>query len=221
MKLLKLSLGIVLLLTFTSCVTSLPISQQFYNNKKVGIILQVDSISVAKAGSQGLLDMAIAHGSRFKEPLQKVAPKIEISQPLKNQITKILQAKNKQFTFVEDKVDYNSLLDFEKTNSDKKYSKKDFRKFKLANNVDEILYINVRYGLLVSYYGVIETGKQGYSNINTEIVDLDDNSLLQRETIQTMSTIDGNWKDGDDYANLKTAIQNAVNNSITELNYKF
>jgi hypothetical protein len=39
----------------TSCVTTLPLNQQFYT-KKVGIILQVDSIGMAKAGGQGLLD---------------------------------------------------------------------------------------------------------------------------------------------------------------------
>ncbi len=59
MKLLKLTFGLLFLLTVTSCVTTIPLNQQFYNTKKVGVILQVDSIGMAKAGGQGLLDMAL------------------------------------------------------------------------------------------------------------------------------------------------------------------
>jgi lysylphosphatidylglycerol synthetase-like protein (DUF2156 family) len=65
---------------------------------------------------------------------------------------------------------------------------------KTTNNVDEILFVKVRHGLLVSYYGLIETGKQGYVNIGTEIVDLGDNALLQQGNIQTVASIKGNWK---------------------------
>ncbi|MEC4049638.1 hypothetical protein OX284_009380 [Flavobacterium sp. SUN046] len=221
MKLLKLSFAILLLLTITSCVSSLPLNQQFYNTKKVGIILQVDSIGVAKAGSQGLLDMALTQGVRFKEPLKKVESNIELTQPLKNEISYFLNFKNKQFVFIDEKLDYKALKDFEKPSSDKKYSKKDFRNYKASHNVDEILYVKVRHGILVSYYGVIETGKQGYCNIESEVIDLEDNSLLQKETLQTMADIKGNWKDGDDYANLKEAIQAAINSSIASLKYKF
>jgi hypothetical protein len=48
MKLLKLTFGLLSLLIVTSCVTTLPLNQQFYNTKKVGIILQVDSIEWQK-----------------------------------------------------------------------------------------------------------------------------------------------------------------------------
>jgi hypothetical protein len=220
MKLLKLTFGILFLLTVTSCVTTLPLNQQFYNNKKVGIILQVDSIGMAKAGSQGLLDMAFTPGNRFKEPLQKIEPKLNLNETIKTEITNILNSKNKQFQFITEKIDYQTLSKFEKPNSEKKFSKKDFRNFKTSNNVDEIMFVKVKYGLLVSYYGVIETGKQGYVNIGTEIIDLTDNSLLQQETMQTVANIKGNWKKGEDYENLRNSIQEAINNSIINLKTK-
>lgn len=221
MKLLKLTFAILFLFAVTSCVTTLPLNQQFYNSKKVGVILEVDSIGMAKAGSQGLLDMAFTPGNRFKEPLQNVEPKLNLNETLKAEITNILDSKNKEFQFITEKIDYQTLNKFEKPNSDKKYSKKDFRNLKSSNNVDEILFLKVKYGILVSYYGVIETGKQGYVNIGTEVIDLRDNSLLQQENMQTVANIKGNWKKGEDFENLRNSIQEAINNSITTLKRKF
>ena len=221
MKLLKLNIAILLLLTVTSCVTTLPLNQQFYNTKKVGVIVQVDSIGMAKAGGQGLLDMALTSGNRFTEPLKKVEPKFNFNEKLKSEITNILNAKNKQFQFIDQKIDYQNLTKFEKPNSDKKYSKKDFRNLKASNNVDEILFVKVKYGILVSYYGMIELDKQGYVNIGTEVIDLTDNSLLQQENFQTVAKMDGNWKKGEDFGNLTKSIQEAINSSITILKTKF
>jgi hypothetical protein len=221
MKLLQLTFGILFLLTATSCVTTLPLNQQFYNAKKIGVILQVDSIGMAKTGSQGLLDMAFTSGNRFKEPLQQVEQKLKLNETLQTEITSILNSKNKQFQYITENFDYQTLTKFEKPNSEKKYSKKDFRKFKTANNVDEIMFVKVKYGILVSYYGVIEIGKQGYVNIGTEIVDLADNSLLQQENMQSVVTIKGNWKKGEDFENLRNSIQDAINNSISTLKTKF
>jgi hypothetical protein len=221
MKLLQLTFGILFLLTATSCVSTLPLNQKFYNAKKIGVILQVDRIGMAKAGSQGLLDMAFTPGNRFEEPLQKIEQKLNLNETLQTEITNILDAKNKQFQFLTENFDYQALAKFEKPNSDQKFSKKDFRKFKAANNVDEIMFVKVRYGLLVSYYGVIEIGKQGYVNIGTEIVDLADNSLLQQENMQAVTTIKGNWKNGEDFENLRNSIQDAINNSISTLKTKF
>ncbi|MFV8321870.1 hypothetical protein [Flavobacterium sp. LB3P21] len=221
MKLIKLNLAILLLLTITSCVTTLPINKQFYNTKKVGVILQVDSIGMAKAGGQGLLDMALTPGNRFTEPLKKIEPSFKLNETLKTEISNMLNSKNKQYQFIDEKVDYKSLNKFEKPNSDKKYSKKDFRNFKTSNNVDEIMVVKVKYGILVSYYGVIELDKQGYVNIETEVVDLTDNSLLQQEMFQTAAKMNGNWKKGEDFGNLKSSIQDAINSSISTLKAKF
>ena len=221
MKLLKLTFGFLFLLIVTSCVTTLPLNQQFYNSKKVGVILQVDSIGMAKVGGQGLLDMALTPGNRFTEPLKKVEPKFNLHENLKSEIKNILNAKNKQFQFIDQKIDYQNLIKFEKPNSDKKYSKKDFRNLKASNNVEEILVVNVKYGILVSYYGFIELDKQGYVNIGTEIIDLTDNSLLQQENFQSVAKMNGNWKKGEEFGNLTKSIQDAIDNSISTLKTKF
>jgi hypothetical protein len=144
-----------------------------------------------------------------------------LNETLKSEITNIFNAKIKQFQFIDQKIDYQNLTKFEKPNSDKKYSKKDFRNLKASNNVDEILFVKVKYGILVSYYGMIELDKQGYVNIGTEVIDLTDNSLLQQENFQTVAKMDGNWKKGEDFGNLTKSIQDAINSSITTLKTKF
>jgi len=83
------------------------------------------------------------------------------------------------------------------------------------------MFIKVKHGILVSYYGMIELEKEGYIKIETEIVDLTDNSLLQQDNFQTIAKINGNWKEGENYQNLKNAIQEAINNSIITLKSKF
>ncbi len=221
MKSLKLSLFIffVALLTLNSCVSTMPLNQQFYSSKKVGVILQVDEIGISKAGSQGLLDMALTPGHKYKEPLKTVEPKLDFKLKVKEEIVAILNSKNKQFEIIEENV--TSLEKFDKQDSDKKYSELDYRSLKTKYNVDEVLILHAKHGILVSYYGVIETGKQGYAQIITEIVDLEDNSLLQQDNFKNVAKINGNWKKGDDYENLRSSIQEAIQSSLSILQTKF
>jgi len=97
MKVLKWTLAIVLVVMVTSCVATLPLNQQFYNTKKVGIIIQLDSIGMAKTGGQGLLDMALTPGNKFTEPLKKVEPQLNLNNKLKSEITSILNEKINNF----------------------------------------------------------------------------------------------------------------------------
>lgn len=221
MKSLKINLLVASLLLFviTGCVSTLPLNQQFYNSKKVGIILNVEPIGMSKVGSQGLLDMALTPGHKYEEPLKSVEPKLEFKQKLQKEITNILSAKGKNYEFIEENLA--SFKRFEKPNSNKKYSKLDYRTLKAKYNLDEILVISAKHGILVSYYGVIETGREGYVQILTEIIDLQDNSLLQHENFQNTAKINGNWKKGEDYENLRLSIDEAIKTSFLTLKSKF
>jgi hypothetical protein len=64
---------------------------------------------MAKADSQGLLEMAITPGNRFKESLQTVEPKLNLTETLKTEISNVLYSKNKQFKFITQKNDYHIL----------------------------------------------------------------------------------------------------------------
>lgn len=221
MKLLKFLFGFLFLIFFTSCVTRVSLDHQnFINDKKVGIIINIDSIAVAKAGGQGVLDIVLTPGNRFMEPLKEIEPRINLTEKIESEISDILKFYKKPFVFLQEDFDVNQLDDFNEKKSGKTYRAKDFRNFKSSHDVDEIMYINVVYGILVSYYGMIEIGKDGFANMQIETIDLDDNSLMQREGYRTTSKIKGNWKKGEDYENLTSAIQEAVDKAVKSLDTK-
>ena len=83
------------------------------------------------------------------------------------------------------------------------------------------MYIRVNYGILVSYYGFIEIGKNGYTNISIETVDLSDNSLAQQENFMATAAIQGNWKGGEEYEMLQSAIEQSTRNAIGLFYRKF
>lgn len=221
MKKLQIISLLVLVTVVSSCVTTVPLNAQFYSAKKVGVIITIDSIGIAKAGGQGLLDMALTPGNRFHEPLKAVEPQLNCKEVLKIELQKAMNSKNKPSEFLELTMNVNALGKFETKDKSKKYANIDYRKLKDTYQVDEILHVKVKYGLLVSYYGVIETGKEGFCEINSSIIDLEDNSLLQKETLKSINPINGNWKKGDNYANLKFAIQNSINGGALLLKQKF
>ena len=101
--------------------------------------MQVNTVGMANIGPQGLLNMAFTQGNRFKQPLKNVEPKLNLKQTLKTEISNVLNSKNKQFQFLTDKFDYEALSKFEKPKSDKKFNKKDLRKFKTTNDILQIL----------------------------------------------------------------------------------
>lgn len=222
MRIFKLVLGLVFIsITFKNCFTAVPMNQQFYNTKKVGVIIQTDSIGIFKSGGQGLLDIALTPGDRFREPLKSVEKQIMLNNILKNEVSSILQSKNKSFIIIDDKLDFQKFKKFESQDKSKKYFKKDIRELKEKYNVDEILYLNAKHGLLVSYYGMVEIGKEGYADFQTYIFDLNDNSILLSNSIAEKSSIDGNWKKGENFENLKNSINSSVKKALEKLKTKF
>ena len=68
---------------------------------------------------------------------------------------------------------------------------------------------------------MIEVKKIGYCSIYSEIIDLDDNSIVYKTTSLGMGKIKGNWNAPPDYESLKTAIKTAIDNSIELEKTKF
>lgn len=208
------SIYVLLYLFFTSCVSSIPMSQNFYKSTKVGIILQVDSIGLYRTGAQGLLDIALTMGNKYRQPLKNVETIVNPTEKLKLEIAKVLQAKNKQYDFIEENIDFNKIKKFEKTGEGKFYNK-DIREFKAKYNIDEVMIIKVNYGLLVSYYSMIEIGWQGQAVISNSVVDLNNNALLFQDRVAALEKLKGKWNTPPDYQNLTNAIQNAINKCLT------
>lgn len=205
--------GILLLLLFASCVTTIPLNEGFYNQKKVGVIFQIDSASVARSGSQGLIDMALTPGNRYKQSLKLISDDLKIQDSLGKKIESIFKLKNKSYQFIKTNIVYDSLENFVGERNSKKVCKKDFRYLKTQNNVDEILFVKLNYGMEIMYYGFIETGKMSFSNMKIQIINLEDNSLMYQDQIRTVSNLNSKWDDNN-FENLKTSLNKVLDESM-------
>ena len=68
---------------------------------------------------------------------------------------------------------------------------------------------------------MIETGKNGYANINSSIVDLNDNSLIYSGISNAVTKIDGKWNTPPAYESLKNSILKAIDKAIEMEKSKF
>jgi len=212
----------LLAICLSSCVTKVPMDPSFYNENKVGVIVQVDSINRFKEGAQGLLDMAISSGAKYKEALSHIGTQVDPEPIFKDAILNKLDKKNKSYIFIEDKIDLTSFSKFDKPESDSKvkYYAKDLRSLKAKYNVDQLVVINVKYGLTIGYYSMIETGKGGSSYVTTEVIDLQNNAILYRDTYVKTVPFRGKWDTPPHYERLKENIDQAVSQSVLEFENK-
>lgn len=222
MNFIKYSISILILLIVNGCVSSIPLNQNLYSNgNKMGVIVRVSDITVAQIGSRGLLDIALTPGNRFKEPLAKIDSTFDFKNEIKAEVNAMLAGKGKNYEFLPDTIAWNSIGNFRAPSESKlNYADLDFRPLKERYGVDEILFVDVHYGLAVGYYGMIETGKDGFATIRAEVVRLSNNSLLVREHIDSYGKMKGNWKK-DEYDNLRNAIMKAMNSSVQKMKEKF
>lgn len=222
MNFLKFWIAIIVLTVVNSCYTTIPVHQNFYTNgNQTGVLVMVYDISLVQEGARGVLDMALTSGNRFKIVLDTIAPNFYFNDQVKSEISKKLKEKGKAFKFLPDDFEITSLDRFKKpANSKLEYSAYDFGPLKETYGVDEVMVVWVRYGMVVGYYGMIETGKDGFAMIDTEIIRVDKNSLLAKEHVQSLGKMKGNWKK-DNYSNLINAINNATNRTIEKWKSKF
>lgn len=213
-RILKALSLLIIITTISSCAVKMPLSDNYYSNqKKVGVIYLIDSIGVYKEGAQGLLDMALTSGNRFKEPLSIIDKKINPNEDIKDLYRQLFKTKGKTLEEIDFDYDIEKLTKFEKPSSDKKFHKYDLR-FLKDKGIDELLIIDAQYGLLVSYYGMIETGKMGNCRIDAEIIDLSDNSIIFKDFSNSVEKIKGDWKTPPEYENLSNSISTAIKKTI-------
>lgn len=205
---------LIVFITINSCAVKKPLSDNYFSNqKKVGVIYLIDSIGVYREGAQGVLDMALTSGNRFKEALAVVDKTVNPNEEIKELYSQLFETNGKTLKEIDFDFHTDKLTKFEKPSSEKKFYKYDLR-FLKDRGIDELLIVNAKYGLLVSYYGMIETGKMGNCRIESEIIDLSDNSIMFKDFSNSVEKIKGNWKTPPEYENLANAISTAINNTI-------
>lgn len=212
----KYLIFIPLVLLFSACSRVIPMSSGYYQSPTtVGILIISNDIDMARTGSQGLLDYAITPGNRFIEGLETVEEDVEPTADITMLYQKIFEVNDKKYILIES--DEVFLQRMPRSNkSGKKYSKYNFAALKSKYNIDELLFVDVKHGLLVSYYGFIELEKTGYCNIVSEIINIDDSTVNYRNINLRTAKMQGKWNSGEDYSVLKAAILKAIELAIKE-----
>ncbi|MBW3518351.1 hypothetical protein [Flavobacterium sp. NKUCC04_CG] len=211
-------IALAFLTLITSC-QSIPMSKEYYQkHSKVGIISVVDSISLTKAGAQGLLDMAISSGKKYREPLKSIQLDFSSSELISAEITKRFEAINKTVTNLETNYPIKKFSEVYpaykiRNSSEKRFYKLDLRKIKSKYGLDEIIVIENKYGLALDYYGAIEIGRNAFSEVTVTVVDLNYNTVIFNEVQLNTEKIKNDWKTPPHYENLQAGIQKAINNN--------
>jgi len=72
---------------------------------------------------------------------------------------------------------------------------------------------SIGYGLNINYYGMIETGKGGYSHIVSQIINLSDNSIIYKSESWGNGKLEKKW-DEPPYEALRIAVASALQQAI-------
>ncbi|HBK82430.1 MAG TPA: hypothetical protein DDZ41_02350 [Flavobacterium sp.] len=229
MKKIKLIMAFFMLLCFTNCLKTVPIKQEFFRNTKVGVLIQINNDpQVIRGDTYNGTRIINDTNNKFYVALSHIKSNLDLKKALKTEISNILTSKNKSFVILSDNFNEASLTKFEApetfyNNPDHEiyYPKYDFRNIRKTHNVDEILFVKVHdYGLLLLYSGVLLASRSGHVVVDTQIINLKNNSLLQQRRFESNVRIKGGIKSDENYQNLQNAIQEAIDRTISKLKSK-
>lgn len=212
----KLFFVFAALTLLTSCLPKVALAPEYWNQpSKVGILVNSGAPAKYKEGSQGLLDMAVTSGDKYQEGLNAIGEQIKPKDELISLYSEILKSKGKEVVIIDEAFDPKTAPKFEGTKAEgKKYSRYDFSSYKNKYNVDELLVTDVNYGFMISYYGMIETGKMAHVLLNTSLINLTDQSLILSDMNMKNEALK-KWKDNN-YENSVQGVRKALDKAKEE-----
>ncbi|WP_234111735.1 hypothetical protein [Chryseobacterium sp. R2A-55] len=207
---------IALLLMLVSCVVKVPMNEEYMKKpSRVGLFVNVSEPQKYREGSQGLLDLALTSGDKYQPVLNLAKKQLDPKQKLIDMYSDILRSKGKEVVIIDEKFDPKNIQKFKDEKAEgKKYSNIDFRPLKDKYQIDEVAFVNLNWGLMISYYSMIETGRAGYAYFDNRLVNLSDNSLYFANDNMKTIMIKGKWDGAPNYENAISKISETLNQAI-------
>jgi hypothetical protein len=207
-------LVLIILLTSSCAIKKYALSPDYYSSEsKLGLILVTNEIGILQSGQRGAIDVLLTKGNKYKEPLEAVDKKVNPKNKFEKLHMGLLKLKGKNASIVAKKFDESQFEKFAKPDKNKKYFSKDIRALKDKYQVDELMITSISYGLNINYYGMIEAGKGGYSHIVSQIIDLNDNSIIYKSESWGNGKLGKKW-DNPPFEPLRIAVASAIQQSI-------
>lgn len=204
-------LATICILTFSSCVVKQKLTKEYFSEqRRVGLIVVDNGIQKFKAGGQGLLDMAFTQGKKYLPAIEKAGAQVSVKDSVDLLYTKIFESKNMSITILDEEIDFDQLDHSQKLESNKKYSKYDYSFLKNKYNIDDLLLVEPKYGLLISYQGFVEIYRETLCQLDTQIINLEDNTLEYKDNPYYKIRIKKEWKEAPDYKSFINKIKQTI-----------
>ena len=208
--------GLLLLSGCATVATTVPMKNEFWSqtDRTVTVALaKLPDTLPHRAGAQGLLDMAI--NEAMADELTKALKTITLTDSYggaRSEVVKRMQEKGLKASFVDKAIDVGALKEFSTEDKSRTYAVLDYRPLKAELGSDRLLVFTVvQVGTIRSYYGFIPTSRpSAILNARGEIVDLQTNEVLWRETTSNSAQIDDPWDQPPDFKNVDTAVQKVI-----------
>jgi len=199
-----------------SCAVKVPMNEDYLQKPgKVGIFVNVTEPQKYREGSQGLLDLAVTSGDKYQPLLDYVKGQINPKQDLITLYVQAMRDRGQEVVVIDEGFDAKNASKFKGEKAEgKKYSTYDLGYLKNKYNVDNVIFVNMNWGIMVSYYSMIETGRAAFAYIDTKVVNLDDQSLYYSNPEAQSIVIKGKWNTPPAYENAAGKIREAVDKTI-------
>ena len=225
MKILKYTAVLLIVIAMSGCAAITPnfgVKKDFWQNKSATIgvaVAKLPKAQAVKAGTQGLLDIAINNANA--DDLEKALNTVDIStvRQMAAKMSAYLAQKGFRVKQIAAPIDVEKLTDNEKQNDEAKgifYSKKNFAALKTSLGVDKLVLISVNaVGTIRSYYGFIPLGDpSGYAALNGTVINLSNNQMEWNQIVtQTVAHDAGDWDTPPNFASLTKAMKLAYGQS--------
>jgi hypothetical protein len=208
-----------LLLLLSACATvgeSVPMKNEFWSqtDRSVSVALaKLPDTQPHRAGAQGLLDMAI--NEAMADELSKALKTITLTDSYgeaRSEVVKRMQEKGLKASFVDKPLDVSALQEFRTEDKNRTYALLDYRPLKAEFGSDRLLVFTVvQVGTIRSYYGFIPTSRpSAILNARGELIDLQTNEVLWRDTTSNSAQIDDPWDQPPDFKNVDAAVRKVI-----------
>jgi len=205
---------LIFLLTSSCAVKKYSVSPGFYTSgKDLGLILVTNDITTRRSGGS-VLGRAMINYHKYDAPLEAVDPGLDPEKKFRRMYLSLFESKGKNISRVDDMFDKDQFAEYRAPDKNKKYYEYDIRSLKEKYNVDELMIVTVDYGLNQNYSGAFEAGKGGYAHVVSNIVDLNDNSIIYKGESWGNGKLKSKWDTPPDYEFLREAIDAAINQAV-------
>lgn len=209
---------LMVIVCFSSCVSYKPFTKDYYENgKKVGILIVVHNASMKSRAYNGASSILSKPQKKYREAIQVVQDNINTDELIKKPFEAIFKYsfKNKDYMVLPDTINLDIFETF-KGEKERKvpYFRKDVRSLKKKYSVDEILFIDVNYGLEVQHSGLIEAERKCYCDIFTRIISTEDNQVYYSDISLEDYDIIGKWKTPPGYKEILYSVKRSIRRAV-------